>query len=60
MIVVIVYEELHPRTGRMSQVVSHGVDYSTGRSVVLPTISPTSLGATFNATIGEWVLDDND
>lgn len=39
-------------------VASHGVDEDTGRSVCLPSESPSSLGATFDPEVGEWVLPE--
>ena len=39
--------------------VSHGVDMITGQSVVLPCVShPELLGAKFDQTLGEWVVND--
>lgn len=58
MIVVIVVKEKNERTGRVETVVSHGVDYRTGKLVVMSGDSPESVGAVFNKEIGEYVVYD--
>lgn len=58
MIIVITCKERNLKTGRDELVVSHGVDESTGRSVVLPCEHPQVLGAVWDASIGEFVLPD--
>lgn len=55
-LIVIVVKERNPKTGRVEEVVSHGIDYTTGRTVVLSSDSPKLIGATFDADIGEYVL----
>lgn len=47
-------------TGRYEFVASHGVDYATGRSIVLPSESPLDLGAEMHEQLKEWVLYDSD
>lgn len=47
-------------TGRTEFVASHGVDYTTGRSIVLPTDPPRSLGAVMHNQLKEWVIYDDD
>lgn len=38
------------------EIVSHGFDDRTSRNVVLPQCTPREIGATYNQSIGEWVL----
>lgn len=56
MIIVIVTKERNPRTGRMEEIVSHGVDADTGKTVILSCESPQAIGAVFDSEIGEYVL----
>lgn len=37
-------------------VVSHGIDYVTNKPVVLPWVTPESLGAIFSKNMGHWIL----
>lgn len=56
MIVVITMHERNPRTGRWETICSHGIDESTGRTVTLPSVTPQSIGAQFDAELNEYVL----
>jgi hypothetical protein len=47
-------------TGRYEFVASHGVDFATGRSVILPGEPPLALGAEMHEQLSEWVLYEND
>ena len=47
-------------TGRYEFVASHGIDYATGQSVVLPGEHPQALGAVMHEQLNEWVLYDSD
>jgi hypothetical protein len=47
-------------TGRYEFQASHGIDYATGNSVVLPGDHPQSLGAVMHEQLKEWVLYDSD
>lgn len=58
MIIVIVVEERDERTGRIVQVVSHGIDETSGRTVPMPCGTPESVGAVFDPDIGEYVIRD--
>lgn len=55
-IVVIVVKERNPNTGRLQEVVSHGVDFASGRSVVMSGDSPQQAGAVFDDELGEYVI----
>jgi hypothetical protein len=59
MVIVIVNKEVNPDTGRLEEVVSHGVDTRTGRLVVMPQLSPTAVGAVFDLKVGEFVLRED-
>jgi hypothetical protein len=56
MIIVIVQTEHNKKTGHMEQVVSHGIDPDTGKTIILPQESPEKIGAAFDHNIGEWVI----
>lgn len=43
-------------TGDKEYVASHGVDYETGREVILQCVHPADLGAKMHRTMGEWVI----
>lgn len=43
-------------TGKMLTVASHGIDIDTGQTIVLEQCHPQQLGAKFDLTIDEWVL----
>lgn len=55
-IVVITVLEENPKTHRNEIVVSHGIDYSTGKNVVMSGDRPQDIGAVFIQDLGEWVL----
>lgn len=50
-----IYERGIP-TGKEEFVVSHGVGEKTGKSYVLPSEPPTSLGAKYDEELCEWYL----
>ncbi len=45
------------RHGRRQLIASHGVGERSLRSVTLSTDHPSVLGAVFDSTVGEWVLE---
>lgn len=49
------YEQIR---GTKTLIVSHGVNYNTGRVVILPCEPPDRLGAEFNSVLHEWVIYD--
>lgn len=53
-----VYDREGHTTGKKEFVVSHGVDFVTGKTVILPSEPPHQIGARFSKTLGEWVLLD--
>lgn len=55
-IIVIVVKERNEKTGRIEEIVSHGIDFATDRNIVLPQESPSSVGARFDPDIGEYVI----
>ena len=57
MILVIVNNERDSKTGRLQQIVSHGVEVDSGRIVILPNESPSDIGAVFDAQLSEYVLN---
>jgi hypothetical protein len=53
---VILSEEKLPN-GDYETRVSHGIDFETGKAIVLEGVTnPLSIGAWFNSEINEWVL----
>jgi hypothetical protein len=56
MIVLILTREHGHRTGWKENIVSHGVDLDTDKTVILPFEQPLALGAVYNDKLGEWVL----
>jgi hypothetical protein len=56
MILCVVITETNKKTGLQEQVVSHGVDLDTGRSVILPAEHPGKLGAVFDPGYGEYLI----
>ena len=62
MIILITMREHSEKSGREEVIVSHGVDHSSGRNVVLPCetleIFKSQYGARFDKDLGEYVLDD--
>ncbi|MGF7192267.1 hypothetical protein JOE11_005345 [Robbsia andropogonis] len=59
MIIVITFRQKNQRTGREEILVSHGIDASTGRNVILPIESPGQIGAKFCPEMGEYVILDS-
>lgn len=53
---VIVNREKNLRTEQKEEVVSHGVDLDTGKTVTLPCVPPADVGAVFDPDIGEYVV----
>jgi|32_taG_2_1085360.scaffolds.fasta_scaffold15099_3 hypothetical protein len=56
-IVLITKRERNPETGRVEEIVSHGMHQGSNRPEILPCETPQSLGAFFCNTMGEWLLD---
>lgn len=56
-ILVITTNVTNKKTGKTELVVSHGIDLSTGRNVVLPTDPPKELGAVWSNEYQEYVLE---
>lgn len=52
-----VYGDDGVKTGKSEFVVSHGVDYYTGKTVILPNEHPVAIGAVYSREIGEWVVE---
>jgi len=46
-------------TGKKEFVVSHAIDYATGRNVIVPCESPDYFGAERHAQLNEWVVYNN-
>lgn len=47
------------KCGRIDLVVSHGIDlYDNDKIVILPQVSPSSIGAIYDPKIGEFILED--
>jgi hypothetical protein len=45
--------------GQTEFLTSHGIDVDTGKTVIVQSEHPKSLGAKFDYEIGEWVLEDD-
>ena len=58
MLIIITTRSKNPKTGFFEILASHGVYEDDGMEVVVPWVSPESLGAKFCQTRGEWVLPD--
>lgn len=58
MLILVTIMEEDEKTGKMSLVVSHGVDEHTGKNVCLPGEHPSVLGGTYNEELREWVIMD--
>lgn len=43
--------------GKEKLVVSHGVNVITGKAVILPNEHPSDIGAVWDTSISEWVLN---
>jgi hypothetical protein len=57
MIVVIVNHETD-KNGIPRLIASHGIDFDTLQTVILPAEHPQNLGAVFNPIIGEFVINE--
>lgn len=57
MILVITTTETNRKTGREERIVSHGIDMATDRPVILPCEKPEVIGARYNQSLGEFVLE---
>ena len=56
-IVLITRRQRCRTSGRTDEIVLHGIDLGSGRTVDLPAQRPTVLGASFCNRMGEWLLD---
>lgn len=56
-VILITVRELNSETNRVEEIVSHGVNSTTGKTVILPTAPPQSLGAKFDPDEHGWYLD---
>lgn len=57
-IMVIVVKEKNHRTGRIEEIVSHGINLDTDQTVIMSGCSPQSVGAVFDVELGEYVIRD--
>jgi hypothetical protein len=57
--IVITIRGRNTETGRVEDIVSHGLDFTTNRPVDLTGNTPQELGAAWDADMGEWVLDQD-
>lgn len=55
MILLCVVKEKNEKTGRVEEIVSHGVNSETGQNVVLPWESPKVLGALYSPEHGYYL-----
>ncbi len=56
MIVVITTTVFNERTGRREEIVSHGIDLATDKTVCLPPVSLQEIDAVYNADLFAFVL----
>lgn len=56
MIIVVTTTEKNESTGLMELLVSHGVEETTGRQVVLPVEHPKDIGAHYSDDLQSWVI----
>jgi len=52
-----IYDANGQSTGKTEYLVSHGIDEHTLKNVILPNEHPAKLGATYDHTLQEWVLE---
>ena len=45
-------------TGEKEYVASQGVDYLTGKTIIVQCEHPSRLGAKWNESFGEWVIEN--
>lgn len=57
-IIVVTTTEFNSKTNQKDILVSHGIDLSTGKNVVLPNERPEAIGAVFSDAYGEYILED--
>lgn len=55
MILLYVVKEKNEKTGRVEEIVSHGINSETGQNVVLPWESPKALGALYSPEHGYYL-----
>jgi len=55
MILLYVVQEKNEKTGRVEEIVSHGINAETGQNVVLPWESLKSLGAHYSQEYGYYL-----
>ncbi|MDI6977282.1 hypothetical protein [Serratia sp. Se-RSBMAAmG] len=55
MILLYVVKEKNEKTGRVEEIVSHGINSETGQNVVLPWESPKALGAHYSQEYGYYL-----
>ena len=58
MIIIVTKLQYDKNYNRYKKVVSHGVDDKTGKAIVLPQQDPIKIGAKYNWSIGEYVLEN--
>ena len=56
MIIVATKTEQDTSTGKPQQIVTHGIDEVTRKSVALPERTPQDVGAQWDADYGEFVI----
>jgi hypothetical protein len=56
---LITYREENPRTGRIEELVSHGINLATDRMLITSNDRPEDMGAFFDNEVGEWILDES-
>ena len=55
-IMVVVVPERNTKTGRMENIVSHGINMETDKMVIMSGGSPESIGAVFDKAVGEYMI----
>lgn len=60
MLILITHSEINSKTGKKQIIVSHGIDYQTDKTVILP-CEPIShfTDAEYNETLMEYVIYNN-
>lgn len=43
-------------TGQREPRISHGIDFDTGQTCILPALHPAQAGAAYSQQLDEWVL----
>lgn len=58
MIIVCTFIEKNKRTGINEEIVSHGIDYNTGRVIIMEQCPISQIKTVYNKELGEHILQE--